>query len=461
MNVIIIGGGVGGLCLAHGLRRAGIGVRVYEKGPKRSDPHWLQGYQIHINPNGAQALQQCLPPSLWAKLLANACMPSAAFQVLTEQMNIVAVVEAELMNGSSHVPIVRTVLRRMLLDGLDDVVLFGKEFVRYERTGGSVTATFRDGTSEVGDVLVGADGTRSNVRKQYLPNALISNSGMVGAACRVPLTPAIGSRLPEHLSTRLTSIVPGVSGYMIVTQSRYKPTVERVNDEMGDHLIWVFISSRSIYGDLDPRAMDGASIQRLVLRNMHTWHPALRQLVGDSDAEHVAAVPVLTSTPISRWEPSNVTLLGDAIHTMTPLQGLGGSTALRDAGMLCRNLVEAAHGTRTIIEAVDDYERAMVDYGVPRRPALVTVWKAGCLRQLAVAHGVQDGSARRHASAAPQTNGVSFRQWVVNADTRLRLKTGISTVKSIPSRLYNFVSTFSGTHLVTPWAVQIQVTVPF
>src|SRR5215472_3859407 len=100
LKVIVIGGGIAGLCLAQGLKKAGIDVSVYEKGPRQADPHWLQGYQIHVNPNGAHALQECLPPALWAKLLDNACSPSAAFQVLTEQMKTIAVVEAEFMNGS-------------------------------------------------------------------------------------------------------------------------------------------------------------------------------------------------------------------------------------------------------------------------------------------------------------------------------------------------------------------------
>ena len=106
LTVTIIGGGIGGLCLSHGLRKAGVQVAVYEKGPRRADPHWLQGFQIHINPNGAKALQECLPQQLWERLVANACVPSTAFQVLTERMKTVAVVEADLMNGSSHVPIV-------------------------------------------------------------------------------------------------------------------------------------------------------------------------------------------------------------------------------------------------------------------------------------------------------------------------------------------------------------------
>lgn len=149
---------------------------------------------------------------------------------------------------------------------------------------------------------------------------------------------------------------------MIVTQSIHKPGADLTADPIGDHLIWVFVSSRAAYGNADPTAMDGQSIRTSLLGLMRTWHPVLRQLVEDSDAPRIAAVPVLTSIPVGRWTPTNVTLLGDAIHTMTPLLGLGGSTALRDAGLLCRRLTEVAQG-RPVPAAVGDYEGAMVDYG--------------------------------------------------------------------------------------------------
>jgi hypothetical protein len=132
---------------------------------------------------------------------------------------------------------------------------------------------------------------------------------------------------------------------------------------MGDHLIWVLVSSRAPYGDADPKAMDGESIRRLALRMTDNWHPVLRNLIADSDPGRISAVPVLTSIPIEPWEPTNITLLGDAIHTMTPLQGLGGSSALRDAGLLCRELIEAHQGTCTPTMAIRRYEKAMINYG--------------------------------------------------------------------------------------------------
>src|SRR5262249_61902763 len=108
----------------------------------------------------SKALQDRLPATLWDTLIANACVPHAGFQVLTEQMKKIAFVEPEVMDGTSHLRFARATLREVLLEGLDDAVNFGKEFTRYERTqNGKVTAFFKDGTTAVGDVLVGADGT--------------------------------------------------------------------------------------------------------------------------------------------------------------------------------------------------------------------------------------------------------------------------------------------------------------
>src|SRR5262249_5604352 len=362
-HVIIIGGGIGGLCLSQGLREAGVSVALYEKGARRADPHWLQGYQIHINPSGARALQECLPPAVWVTLLANACVPNAGFQVLTEQMKEIAFVEPEIMDGTSHVPIVRATLREVLLEGLDDAINFGKEFICYERTpNGKVAAFFADGTTGVGDLLVGADGTGSNVRKQYLPHAQIVDTRIVGAACRLPISRDRRRHLPEHLLTRLTSVLPPKGTYMIVTQSIYRSGAKYM-DPMGDHLIWVLISSRAAYGDADPKTMDGESISRFALRLTNNWHPVLRNLIADSDPKFISAVPVLTSIPIEPWESTSVTLLGDAIHTMTPFLGLGGSSALRDAGLLRHELIEVHRGIRTPTMAIHQYERAMINDG--------------------------------------------------------------------------------------------------
>ena len=56
-------------------------------------------------------------------------------------------------------------------------------------------------------------------------------------------------------------------------------------------------------------------------------------------------------------------LLGDAIHNMTPMAGIGANTALRDADLLRSQLTAVASGEREVMRALHEYEEQMLDYG--------------------------------------------------------------------------------------------------
>lgn len=372
-HVIIIGGGIGGLCLAQGLRKAGISVAVYEKGDRHPQATLMQGYQIHVSAAGSKGLQDCLPEATWDLFSARALEPSAGVQRLTEGLEELSFMRPDIMRGSN--PIVRTAFREVLLNGLDDAVHFGKQFVLYDRMpDGQVQATFKDGSSAKADILVGADGLGSKVRAQYLPHARVVDTGLVGMAGKLPVTDLTRSYLPEHLLTRLTGILAPNSLYMVVTESVHKrgggrtPIAERSTldpgiDE-GDHSIWVLVSSRATYGS-DPKSLfaDGPALKEIALRLMKDWHPSLRWMVAETDPVVISSTAIQASEPIEPWETTNVTLLGDAIHAMPPLQGLGGSTALRDAALLCRKLVSVEQTNGPLIPAIRDYEAEMLEYG--------------------------------------------------------------------------------------------------
>ncbi|MGN5376888.1 FAD-dependent oxidoreductase [Streptomyces lasalocidi] len=104
----------------------------------------------------------------------------------------------------------RFVLRTILLAGLEDVVHFGRTFVRYEQahkdTGG-VRVSFEDGTQDVADVLVGADGAGSRVRGRYLPHAAVRDTGDRALYGKTPLTDGIRARLPEMLWDGFAAVV--------------------------------------------------------------------------------------------------------------------------------------------------------------------------------------------------------------------------------------------------------------
>ena len=175
LNVVIIGGGIGGLCLAQGLRKAGISATVYERDESAGSRH--QGYRVSLKATGAGALQECLPEDLFALAAATSIRAATRMVVLDEQLR--PKFERPLHHdppGPGGFGVNRLTLREILLAGLD--VRFGKTFTRDSPApGGRVAAHFADGGSAAGDLIVGADGTGSAVRRHLLPDAVIDELG--------------------------------------------------------------------------------------------------------------------------------------------------------------------------------------------------------------------------------------------------------------------------------------------
>ena len=165
LHVIVIGGGIGGLSLANGLRKAGLAVHVFER--DRTPADRLQGYEIHLTPFGSHALHDLLPADLWDAFVASAGPPIKGTNFLTEQLKQVAYIPRADADGTGDAvgrsrSASRITMRQILLAGLPDRVSFGKTFVRYDLTSdGRVTASFEDGANVTGDVLVAADGSGS------------------------------------------------------------------------------------------------------------------------------------------------------------------------------------------------------------------------------------------------------------------------------------------------------------
>jgi 2-polyprenyl-6-methoxyphenol hydroxylase-like FAD-dependent oxidoreductase len=201
LDVLVVGAGMGGLCLAQGLRKAGVRVRLFERD---ATPHTRgQGYRLRIDEHGVDALARCLPDELFALFRATTNPPhpprGIVFDHRLRQIDSLADALGPAERRRLSTVANRRTLRQILLAGLSDAVDFGREVVAVRDTGHGVTARLADGSTVGGDVLVAADGINSTVRRQLLPGAELYDTGLRGIYGYAILDWHLRDVLPERL----------------------------------------------------------------------------------------------------------------------------------------------------------------------------------------------------------------------------------------------------------------------
>ncbi|MGV9302064.1 FAD-dependent oxidoreductase [Nonomuraea sp. NPDC003727] len=372
-HVLIVGGGIGGLTLAQGLRRAGISVAVYERDRAKDDR--LQGYRIHISPKGSAALHECLPKELYDRFVATSGKPNTTLGFYDSDFSeLLAIGDPDAPEHyiDSFKSVSRISLREVLLSGLEGVVQYGKTFTRYEpRPDGRVRAYFDDGTHADGDLLVGAEGVNSRVRHQLLPHAERVDTGALSVSAKVPLDDETRKLLPRQLFAGSGFLFgpQGKAVFLAAHEFRTRGSVAETPgeglllDNSADYIMWNIVTTWDKLGDrAELERMDGAELQQVAFQALQGWSPRLHKLIARSDLGSISIFPLKSSTPVKPWQTTNVTLIGDAIHNMPPTAGVGANTAILDARLLCANLVDHVKGRRTLPEAVHAYEVEMIDY---------------------------------------------------------------------------------------------------
>jgi 2-polyprenyl-6-methoxyphenol hydroxylase-like FAD-dependent oxidoreductase len=133
---------------------------------------------------------------------------------------------------------------------------------------------------------------------------------------------------------------------------------------MPDYLMWTLSPPSGLtITDDEFRTTDAVTLHAIAQEVTKDWHPSVKRLI--EEAEIAATFPVMlrSSEPVTPWQTPNVTLMGDAIHTMTPGRGEGANTALRDAELLCQKLVDVAIKGVPLLQAKVQYETEMLQYG--------------------------------------------------------------------------------------------------
>jgi 2-polyprenyl-6-methoxyphenol hydroxylase-like FAD-dependent oxidoreductase len=379
MRVLIIGGGVGGLCLAQALRKAGMhDIAVYERDDSADGR--MQGYRLRISPDGERALRECLPER--AQRLVTATSHErfegglAAYDDQLQPLWAPSFPDPRADDPDKIDALDRMTLRRVLLGGLADVVHFGRTFTGCEYVTGDdgrrrVLARFADGGTDVGDVLVAADGAGSRVRAGLRPADATRDLGVRAVLSRTPRAAALAAGMPEILRDRFVYI-KGTSGdhlglMPMVFRNPPATAAARIWPEVSfppthDYYMSVFSVHRELLKIEDDEffAMDGTRLRDLVLARTAGWHPDLRNIFAHAEVRETHPIALRATLPVERWDTPAVVPLGDAVHTMPPTGGVGANTAMQDAAVLAGALVAAQRGERDLTDALAGYQDEMV-----------------------------------------------------------------------------------------------------
>jgi FAD-dependent urate hydroxylase len=334
VKIIIIGAGVGGASAAIALQRLGHEVVVYDR-MRENKP---VGAALSLWSNGVKVLN-------WLGLADEVAALGGRMErmgyrdgITGEQLCDFSLEPVTARTGQRPYPVARAELQALLMEtaGLDRIRL-GKRAVAVSDDGERVTVTFEDGTSDTGDLLIGADGARSTVRDHVLrANGLEPverrYSGYTNYNGLVPADPAIGP-----LDGWTTSVADGKRcAVMPVAGDRF----------------YFFVDVPQPSGLPYDRADGTAPLEEA----FGDWNPGVRALLDAIDPEvSLNRVEIWDIDPFHTWTAGRVAILGDAAHNTTPDIGQGACSALEDVFALA---IALAVNTNGVEDALQRYARS-------------------------------------------------------------------------------------------------------
>ncbi|ELR23057.1 FAD binding domain containing protein [Acanthamoeba castellanii str. Neff] len=401
-HAIIIGAGIAGCSLALFLKRAGITSTIYEAYPRE---HASQGTGggLQIAPNGMHVLHH-----LGLADALKACgWVSPAYAFHNQYGKRLAVLPTD-----PHQPAVfvaRAALHEVLVGAVKQEginIEFGKRLVDlsgfrddddYGQNDGRVTATFDDGSSASGDLVVGADGVHSRTRAIVLgdedpkPQFL----GLMYATGFVETDEPV----PEDTANILCGQTGGTLGYTRIRGDNPRLALWWRNMNVRDW--WPEGAAVPTRDEL--YAIDIDELKARVLNMPGGWSPLAQRLVADT--RHIVRGAVHDLPPLPRWYQGRAVLVGDAAHAVSPHSAQGACMALEDAMYLAKVLRLAMATTTT---ATGTSTRGLF-------PAAFRAYQNGRKARVeAVAVGGRQRGEPRPVQEGEQPAG-SIQQWIKEA----------------------------------------------
>jgi 2-polyprenyl-6-methoxyphenol hydroxylase-like FAD-dependent oxidoreductase len=327
-NAVVVGGGLGGLAAAVALEGAGYEVAVYEQagGARR------EGGSITLWSNGTAALAALgVVPSKTQDIRRMVLKDGTARDLL--DIDIAAIAKR---HGHPSINIWRQDLIADLRHSFHGEIHFDKRCVDIEQQADSSVARFADGTTAQAELLIGADGVHSAVRRTVWGG----HASYAGTTCW------------EGKLIGYRSEYPAQTVFAVATASTYA-----MGFPMPDGQFHWFVDTRQ-------KRSDSAAPQKETIEAIcGNWPQPFPALVAATDPDDLYQTPIYMRRPPRRWFAGRTMLLGDSAHGMGPALGQGGSQAFVDAVVL-RNALSRCITT----------EDALQNYQQQRSGAVLRLW---------------------------------------------------------------------------------------
>ncbi|CAG8628173.1 7679_t:CDS:2, partial [Cetraspora pellucida] len=389
-TILIVGAGIGGLGFYHSIRKnldKKFNVKIFDREISPQD-RW-QGFNIYFNRKGITSLFYCTPSEVQSRFpeampdpIPTECHTLALtdhvgrYLLYTPFQKVKNVYEIEpLKHDFAGIVTYRNKLRDILLEGVD--IQWGKKCIGYEESDDGVWALFEDGTKEFGDLLIGADGINSPIRKQKVPNLEIFDLGVTSVVVDVAI--------PKNLVTKLMSIYSnsaiqeslGNNGDFHFSLFRFIPVNQSDEPIYRVTVAYIYPTKLDIKDNIsidddDPESIIKHTISRIKqLRPPCELTDLLIDLFSSVPFSHLGEeYPFRTYNPPRRrqfrdvyplsvppWKNDRIVLLGDAAHAMNPILGLGANNAIQDADLLTKELLKCENDD--LIECIRRYNEQM------------------------------------------------------------------------------------------------------
>lgn len=311
-SVAIIGAGIGGLTLAVALRRRGIEAAVYEQVAELREV----GAAVALSANGTHVLHRL---GLRDRLAAGSAVPTELiYRDWRGGERVVSYPVGDHYTarfGAPYYGVHRADLQIALAEACgQDALRLDHRLIDLSAKGEGYELEFANGTTARADLVVGADGVHSTVRRWVTDAEPAVYSGTSGFRGLIP----VGSMpsLPD----------PGAIQFWM------GPGAHVLHYPIGDGSFVNFLAVVDEPSEWSsPSWVEEISPEQLCAP-FADWHPGVREMVAATGLHKRWAL--FGQTPLNRWHRNGIVLLGDAVHAMLPHHGQGANQTIEDAATL-------------------------------------------------------------------------------------------------------------------------------